>query len=147
MYSYYLSQALGRYDEALTEMRRAQELDPLSLEKIAGIGDILYYQRLYDQAIEQYQRVLDMDPNSGFARWALGNVYLQKKRYEEAIAEYQKSIPLSGDSPDEPGSLASAYARSGKRREAQQVLDELKERSKRSYVSPTIIALIYSDLG
>jgi serine/threonine-protein kinase len=146
-YSNYLSQVMGRNDEALTEMRRAQELDPLSVEKNVGIGDVFYYQRRYDQALEQYQKVLEMDPNSGFTHWALGNVYVQKKSYEEAIAEYQKAIPLSGDSPDEPASLACAYALSGKRREARLVLDDLIKRSKRRYISPTVIAFIYVALG
>ena len=146
MYSYYLS-AMGRFDEALAEMRRAQELDPLSLEKLAGIGEILNFQRQYDQTIEQYQKTLEMDPNSGFAHWAIGNVYVNKGMYSEAIAEYQKAIPLSGDSPDEPAMLGYAYALSGKRREAQQVIDDLKERSKRTYVSPSTIAFIYGGLG
>jgi len=147
MYSYYLSQAMGRYDEALAEMRRAQELDPLSLEKTTGIGDIFYYQRRYDQAREQYQRALEMDPKSGVTHWLMGNVHVKEARFEEAIAEYQKAIPLSGESPDEPASLACAYALSGKKREAQQVLAELQERSKRSYISPVIIAFIYAALG
>ncbi len=146
-YGNYLSQVMGRYDEALIEMRRAQELDPLSVEKNVGIGDVLYYQRQYDQALEQYQKVLEMDPNSGFTHWALGNVYVQKKSYEEAIAEYHKAIPLSGDSPDEPASLACAYALSGKTREARLVLDDLSTRSKRRYISPTVIAFIYIALG
>jgi eukaryotic-like serine/threonine-protein kinase len=146
-YSYYLSQVMRRYDEALTEMRRAQELDPLSVEKNVGIGDVFYYQRRYDQALEQYQKVIEMDPNSGFTHWALGNVYVQKKSYQEAIAEYQKAIPLSGDSPDEPASLACAYALSGKSREARLVLDDLTKRSKRRYISPTVIAFIYVALG
>ncbi|MBA2527804.1 MAG: protein kinase [Pyrinomonadaceae bacterium] len=146
MYSFYLS-AMGRFDEALAGMKHAQELDPLSLAKIAGIGDIFYYQRQYDRAIEQYQKALEMDANSGFAHWSLGNAYVQKGMYADAIAEYQKSIPLSGDSPDEPASLGYAYALSGKRREAQQVIDELQERSKRRYISPTVIAFIYAGLG
>ncbi|MEO8436329.1 MAG: tetratricopeptide repeat protein, partial [Pyrinomonadaceae bacterium] len=146
MYSYYLS-AMGRFDESLYQMRRAQELDPLSLEKIAAIGEIFYLRRQYDQALEQYRKALEMDPNSGFAHWAIGNVYVQKGRYDEAIAEYQKSMPLSGDSPDEPASLGYAYGLSGKRREAHQVIEELKERSKRSYISPTLIATIYTGLG
>jgi tetratricopeptide (TPR) repeat protein len=146
MYGLYLS-TTERSDEALAEMRRAQELEPLTLEKITGMGDVFYYQRQYDRAIEQYRRALEMDPNSGFAHWALGNVYLQKGMYEEAIAEYKRSIPLSGDSPDEPGSLACAYALSGKRREAQAVIEELNERSKLSYISPVVIAFIHAALG
>jgi tetratricopeptide (TPR) repeat protein len=146
MYSYYLS-AMGRFDEALAEMKRAQELDPVSLEKLAGIGEVLYFQRQYDKAIEQYQMTLEMDPNSGFAHWAIGNAYVHKGMFDEAITEYQKAIPLSGDSPDEPAMLGFAYALSGKRQEAQQVIEELKERSKRSYISPTTIAVIYGGLG
>ncbi|HKQ80027.1 MAG TPA: protein kinase [Blastocatellia bacterium] len=146
MYSYYLS-AMGRFDEALAEMKRAQDLDPISLEKVAGIAEIFFFRRQYDQATDRYQKALEMDPNSGFTHWALGNVYLQRRMYKEAIGQYQKSIPLSGESPDEPASLGYAYALSGKRQEAQQVLAELKERSKRRYIPPTSLAIIYSGLG
>lgn len=146
LYSYHLS-AMGRFDDALENVRRAHELDPVSLEKIAGMGDVFYYQRDYDQAMAHYQKALEMDPNSGFAHWALGNVYVRKRMYAQAIEEYHKSIPLSGDSPDEPASLAWAYALSGNPREARRLLDELKERSKRRYVSPTVIAFIYTALG
>jgi tetratricopeptide (TPR) repeat protein len=146
MYSFYLS-AMGRFDEALAEMKRAQELDPLSLVKIAGIGEILYFQHQSDQAIEQYQKALQMDTNSGFAHWAIGNAYVNKGMYQEAIAEYQKAIPLSGDSPDELASLGYAYALSGKRQEAFQIVDDLKQRSKQNYISPTLIAVVYAGLG
>ena len=128
-------------------MKRAQELEPISLEKIAGIGDARYYQRHFDEAIAQYQKALEMDQNSGYAHWALGNVYLHKGMHEQAIAEYQKSIPLSGDSPDEPASLAYVYAISGKMQEARQILGDLQQRAKRSYVAPTMIASVYAALG
>jgi TolB-like protein/DNA-binding winged helix-turn-helix (wHTH) protein/Flp pilus assembly protein TadD len=146
IYSFYLS-AMGRFDEALAEIKHAQELDPLSLEKITGSGDILRYQRQYDQAIEKYQKALEMEPNSGFAHWAIGNAYVNKGMYKEAIAEYQKAIPLSGDSPDEPASLGYVYALSGRRQEALQIIDDLKQQSKRSYISPTLIAIVYTGLG
>lgn len=113
MYGFYLA-AMERFDEAHAEMSRAQDLDPLSLAKMVGIGEILYQQRRYDQAIEQFLKALEMDPNSGLAHWALGNVYVQKGMYEEAISEYKKAIPLSGDSPDELASLGYAYALSGR---------------------------------
>ena len=146
LYGLYLS-AMARFEEAVTEMKRAQELEPISLEKIAGIGDARYYQRHFDEAIAQYQKALEMDQNSGYAHWALGNVYLHKGMHEQAIAEYQKSIPLSGDSPDEPASLAYVYAISGKMQEARQILGDLQQRAKRSYVAPTMIASVYAALG
>jgi serine/threonine protein kinase/tetratricopeptide (TPR) repeat protein len=146
LYGLHLS-AMGRFEEAVTEMKRAQELEPISLEKIAGIGDTRYYQRHFDEAIAQYQKALEMDQNSGYAHWALGNVYLHKGMLEQAIAEYQKSIPLSGDSPDEPASLAYVYAISGKTQEARQILGDLQQRAKRSYVAPTMIASVYAALG
>ena len=65
----------------------------------------------------------------------------------EAFAEYQKAIPLSGDSPDEPASLAYTYALSGRKQEALRIIDDLQERSKRSYISPAIIAFVYTGLG
>jgi len=146
VYSYYLS-AMGRFDEALEEMRSARDLDPLSLEKMSGIPEILRLRRQYDEALAQFRTALEMDPNSGFLHWALGNTYVEKGMYEQAIAEYQKAIPASGDSPDELASLGFAYGRSGKRKEALQVIDELKARSKRSYIPPTLIAYVYGGLA
>ncbi len=146
MYSLYLMR-MGRFDEALVEMRRAHELDPLSLEQFAGIGEIFYYQRQYDQAIEQYKKILELEPNSGFAYWWLGNVYVQKGMFEDAVAAYQKSIPLSGDSPDEPTGLAYAYALSGNKKAALQIIEELKQRSHKSYISPVLIAVVYIGLN
>ena len=145
-YAYYLS-AMGRSGEALNEIRRARELDPLSLSKISGEGEILRFARLFDQAIEQDGKAIEMDPNSGFAHWTLGNAFLNKGMYQEAIAEYQRAIPLSGNSPDEPASLAYAYALSGKKQEALRIIDDLNERSKKTNFSPTAIAFIYAALG
>ena len=100
-----------------------------------------------DEAKEQYEKCLEMDPNSGFANWSLGNVYVHKRMYDEAITQYKKAIPLSGTSPDEPSTLAYAYAKSGKRKQALETIEELKKRSERSYVSSTLIAATYAALG
>jgi serine/threonine-protein kinase len=146
MYGYYLS-SKGRSDEALKEMQRAQELDPLSLPKITAVGEVLYMARRYDEAIAAYQKTFEMDPNSGFAHWALGRAYVEKGLYGEAIAAFQKAIPLSGDSPDEWASLACAYAQSGRKTEARKIIDDLKEQSKKRYVAPSVIAATYAALG
>ncbi len=146
MYGYYLS-GMGRFDEAMREMERACELDPLSLGKIIGIGEVLHLERRDTDAIAAFQKALDMDSNSGLAYWAIGRAYTEKGMYDEAIAAFQKAIPLSGDSPDEPAELGRAYARSGRKAEARKIIDDLKEQSKRKYVAPTIIAALHAELG
>lgn len=146
MYGLFLS-LMGRFDEALAEVRLAQELDPLSLEKQTGIGDVFFAERKYDDAHSQYQKALEMDPNSGIVNWSLGRVYLEKGMYPEAIAALQRSIPLSGESPDESVDLARAYARAGNRQESMKILADLLESSKNRYLSPTTIGSIYVALG
>jgi tetratricopeptide (TPR) repeat protein len=146
LYSYYLT-ALGRLDESFTQMQRAKELDPASLSKVLGIGEILNYMNRTDEAIQQHKQALEMDPNSGFAWWSVGNVYLHKHMYDDAIVYYKKAIPLSGNSPDEPATLAYAYAKTGRSKQALETVEELIRRSERSYVSATLIATIYVALG
>src|SRR5207245_9424773 len=54
---------MGRYDEALAEIKRAQESDPLSLIISAVVGWILYFNRQHDQAIGQFQKAIEADPH------------------------------------------------------------------------------------
>jgi len=145
-YAYYLA-FVGRFDDAISEITRAQELDPVSLVKVTGLGQILLLARRYDEAIEQCRKALEMDPNLGFSHWLLGLAYTYKGSYEAAIKALQKSIPLSGDSPDEPASLAHAYALSGNKTEARKILDELKQQANRKYISPGTMADLYFLLG
>lgn len=145
-YSFYLT-CMGRFDEALAEAKRAEETDPVSLVKISATGQVLIVARRYDDGIGKIRNALEMEPNFGFAHWLLGLAYMYKGDYDRAIPAFQKSIPLSGDSPDEPASLAIAYARSGKLTEARKILNELKQQSKRMYVSPSVFASLYLALG
>ena len=145
-YAYYFA-FMGQFDNAIAEIRKAQELDPVSLVKLTGVAQILLMGRRYDEAIKECRKALEMDPNLGFAHWLLGLAYMYKGSYEPAILALQKSIPLSADSPDEPASLAHAYALSGKRMEARKILEELKQQAKRKYISPGTMADLYGVLG
>ena len=138
---------MGRLEEAITEMKRAQDADPLSLPVSAVAARTFYFARRYDQAIEQLRKTLEMDPTFPLAHWCLGMAYVQVGRHEEAIAEYQKAVSLPRGLPSALGGLGYAYAVSGKRTEAQKVLAELKELSKRRYVPPFAIAVIYVGVG
>ncbi len=137
----------GQFDEAAAEIKRAQELDPLSLILNTNVGEVFYFSRQYDRAIEQYRRALELDSSFFWAHERLGRAYAQKRMYEEAIAEFQKAITLAGAGPVMSGGLGYSYAVSGRRAEAQKLLDELKQLSKQHYVWPYDIATIYAGLG
>lgn len=144
-YAYHLA-ALGRFPEAMEEINRARELDPLSLIINTDVGHILYLSRQYDQAINVYRRVLDMEPNFSTAHLRLGEAYEQKGMHEEAIAEYLKALSLSKDSTTEAW-LGRAYAVTGQKEKAQRILGELKKVHKRDPHWFFQIAIIYEGLG
>lgn len=143
-YSSYLV-AMERFDEAIAEAKRAQELEPLSFISNAHLGWILYLAGRYDQAIEHCQRLLDVDRNFFPARRYLGLTYEQMGMHREAIAEFQKGIELSKSSLM-TALLGHAYAVSGKTAQAREVLADL-QRPGQGYVSPYTVAAIYAGLG
>jgi len=136
-YGEYLTK-LERYDEALKEFKRAQELDPFSLPILALVGWSMYYSGMFDQAIEQYEKVLEMDPNFILAQAYLADSIREKGMYEEALEWNQKA--------NRPYHVGITYARMGKIAEAQQVLIKLLEKSKQE-MSPYNIAALYFEMG
>ncbi len=139
---------MGRVDEALIEILRAQELDPLSLIINDNVGEVYEWARQYDKAIEQIRKTLEMDRNFARTHLDLGAVYEDKGMFDEAIAEFQKARELGGENwPELRVPLQDAFEASGYRGYYQEQLRLLKERSKRSYVAPATIAMIYARLG
>jgi serine/threonine protein kinase/tetratricopeptide (TPR) repeat protein len=139
--------AMGRFDEALAEITRAREIDPLSLIISSVVGEILYESRHYGQAVEQLGKTLEMDPNFAEAHRLLGEAYVQLARPEKAVAEFQRAMTLSGDSPQCTASLARFYAISGREDEAKTMLKRLKPQSAPGYVSSADLSLVYAGLG
>jgi len=111
------------------------------------MGAILYYAGRYDEAIDQCRRTIQMDPNFAVAHWHLGLAYEQKQVLDAATEEFKKAISLSGGSPLMKAALARAYAKSQKKHEANEMLNELNELAKRQYASAYEIATIYVALG
>jgi TolB-like protein/Flp pilus assembly protein TadD len=139
-YGYYYLSLMGRHDEAIAEMKRAQELDPVSLLVSSDLGWAFFWAQQYDQAIEQQRKTLEMDPNFYDSYWCLGFTYGFKGMYEEAIGAFQRMVDLTGGYSGVVADLGWAYAASGRRDKALKVLDELKERSKQEYVHPDLFA-------
>src|SRR5262249_44657510 len=106
-----------------------------------------YFARNYDRAIELYRKTIELDRNFIQAHIWLGEAYVQKALYPEAVAELQDAVALSGENHSVLAALGHAYAVSGKRAEALQTLNRLRELSKQTYVSPFGVASIYAGLG
>jgi serine/threonine protein kinase/Tfp pilus assembly protein PilF len=137
---------MGRFDEALKEIHRAGELDPLSLMISSTKGFALYISRQYDRAIKQLRKTLDMEPNFVPAHRALGRVYIKKNMYKEAIASLERATILSGGAVENTGLLGYAYAISGQQDRAEKLLRELADRSKQDVKSFYFMALISAGL-
>ena len=145
-YAWQLS-LMGRYDEAIAEMRKAKNLDPLSLIINSDLAELLVIAHFYEESISQSRKTIEMDPNFALAHNQLAQAYLQKHMYDEAVAELQKAVELSRGSPTCIANLARAYAASGKTSEAAKLLSDLKKTSSRSYSAASEIAVIYAALG
>src|SRR3984957_16925816 len=145
-YAWHLN-LMGKNDEAIAEMKKAENLDPLSLIINSDLAELLVIAHSYDDAIQQSRKTIEMDPNFALAHNQLGLAYLERQRHDEAIAELQKAVRLSGGSPTCVANLASAYAVSDKRSEAEKLLSDLKKRSNPAYSHASEIAVIYASLG
>jgi len=130
-YALYLSE-MNRHEEALAEIHRALELDPLSVPITATVGTVLFQARRYDAALEEVRKALEMDSGHPFALEQFGYLMLETGKYEEAVAALKRS-GMSG--------VSRAYARAGRRGEALKSLDE------RPPQRPSDVALTYAALG
>ena len=133
----------GDLPAAFEEVRRAQELDPMSLTLSTNAGFQFYLAHQYDSEIGQHRRTLELEPDYAVGHWALALAYEQKGMLEEAIAEHRKAVSLSGGSVLMKANLGRAYGLSGRKREAREVLRELEAAA----VSPYRIATVHLALG
>jgi len=138
---------LGRVDEALAEMRRAQRLNPLSIIIRTHLGLMLHCGRRYDEAIEQLWQTLEMEPDFAAAHYFLGWAYEQKGMYEETITHLQKALIVSPDSPDRVGALGHARAVFKTKGYARKALEELHKLAQRRFVSAYDFAIVYVGMG
>ncbi len=124
-YAEYLA-ALGRHDEALASIKRAQQLDPLSVPVNRAVGWIVYFSRRYDQAIEELRKTLGMDPDFLGARLVLWWALVAKGAHEEAIADIRKEVERPGLRTMKKLMLGYACASAGRLEEAGGILWELE---------------------
>jgi TolB-like protein/DNA-binding winged helix-turn-helix (wHTH) protein/Flp pilus assembly protein TadD len=138
---------IGRNSEAISEMRKAESLDPLSLIINSDLAELLLIAHFPDESVQQSRKTMEMDPGFALAHNQLGQAYLEKRMFGEAIAELEKATELSGGSPTCIANLARAYAASSRRAEATKLLNDLKRRSAPGFSLASEVAMIYAALG
>ena len=143
-YAEYLA-AMGRHDQAIAEIKRAQELDPLSPLLLSVGGRVFNLARRYDEAIEQCRKALELDSNYAVTHSNLGSSFLGKQMYEEAAAEF--ILADRGQGKTNSSGQALAYALTGKRGEALKILKRLREPSSRLELNSLMGATLYLALG
>ena len=142
-----LLSALGRHDEAIREIRRAHELDPLSLIISTAVGRVLHFSRNYEEAMAQCRRTLEMDGRFVQAQFDLGMACAQAGHHDEAIAQFESAL-----APDDPRTvmravLAHIYGRAGRVPQAEEILHDLERRYRRGDASSYDLALALTGLG
>ena len=137
---------MKRFEEALTEIMQAQELDPLSPVLYSDMGAIYNYSRQPDQAIDESSKALELQPNFEQAYLVKGTAYLLKSMYGEAIAAFEEGL-RSSDVEMLHAHLGYAYAVSGNIEKANEILKHLEQSSNQRYISPYSKAVIYIGLG
>lgn len=145
-YALHLSR-LGRNNEAEAEIRRALELDPLSLIIITDAAEVFYCSRKPDDAGQYVRRALELDPDFAEAHLVSGKVNEQQRDYAAAIQQFDAADRLFGGAPNVWALKGHALALWGKRAEALTMVKRMQEVSQRRYVSGVDIAIPYCGLG
>ena len=141
-YAFYLVRT-GHLREALAEVERSVDLDPVSGSTFHAEGFIYYFSRQYDQALAVTRTVRGLKINLPDWSFLLGDIYAGKGAFNESINEFIKA----GDGPYSLGHLGNAYARAGQTDAARRSIAQLEEQVRRNGVGRYEIALVYTGLG
>jgi predicted Zn-dependent protease len=138
---------LGRFDEAASEIARAQEVEPLSLMGALLTAFQSDLRRDPTRELQECRKAVDLDPNHFVSRWALGLALQHQGRHREAVAEHRKALKLSGGSVLMKPVLARSLALAGRPAEARKILKELERANRETRAGSYPIATVRLPLG
>ena len=144
-YAEFLAQ-MGRSGQAISEMQRAEALDPLSLVVHGQAGWVFYLARKDKEAIEEWGEALDLAPNFAILHTSVWAAYLQKAEFRKVLKESPEE-KVTDESTVNLAALAGSYAAAGKRTDAERVLAKLNTISKKRYVCAYEMGTAYAILG
>ena len=139
--------AMGRFEEGLSQIRRAEEIDPLLLPIQTALAFTLYFARRHDEAAQELEKIIEMDANFAPAHHVLASCLLALGENARALAEVERAVDLSGRGTFYLTTLGSCLARFGSQDAASAIRDELAAMPAGRYVSAVHMAFFHSDLG
>ena len=145
-YAEYLEKT-GRVKEALVEMRRGYELDPLSPTMLLVLGTLLYDDHQYAPAVEQLRKVLALNPDSGMAYVHIAVIRLIQKSFPEAMVELDHADSRMPGAPILMALRGYVYAQTGKRQAALDIIPKLRDSSTSRHGTALDLPVLYLGLG
>jgi serine/threonine protein kinase/tetratricopeptide (TPR) repeat protein len=137
-----------RHAESLELARKAVDLEPLSANVQTNVGWAYFGNRQFEEAAREFRQALHIDPLAPYPLWALGVAYRLMGQHAKAVATLEKAVEITMKRQSfYLAMLGAAYASAGNRRQALELLEELRKRSGREYVAPHHLALIQIPLG
>ena len=100
---------MGRHEEAIAEMKKALELDPLSLPLNNYMGNTYMYAGDYEKSLHQFQHTIELDPTFPLAHSFLAGLLNAMGKYEEAIKEEERGALLDGADPKEAAKVSAEF--------------------------------------
>jgi tetratricopeptide (TPR) repeat protein len=139
-----------RMDRTLANMRKAEQLDPLSLPIVSDHGWLLYLARRFEEAETQYRAALEINSNFYRLHIFLGRLYATQQQYEKALAHLNRAFDsMDGDAfrSQALGTLGYLHGRLGNREEASKAATELEALGRRAFASPVDWAILAAGAG
>jgi serine/threonine-protein kinase len=146
-YARALARVARRFDDALRELERARELDPLSVPIRAYLGQTWLFKKEYPRAASVLGEALAENPGHVLLLHNLGEVAMAQGRWSEAVEYLEPSVRPGEQSAHYLAILAAAFARAGREQEAARILTTLEQRAGEGLVSPFDMALVHLALG
>ncbi len=136
----------GQHAQELAEMKRALELDPLSLTINTNLGNAYLHNGRLDDAIAQFRKTIDIDPNYYFAQWSYGLALELQGKNPQATAQYERASELTDD-PIPLAVLGRAYGLAGRKSDAEKIFARLRQSRAQRYTPAYTLALVALGLG
>ena len=139
--------SVGKTKEAVTEVERAIEIEPLDANMVANLGRVYLYDGQRDRAVEHCRRAYEADPTFVIARLIFGLTLNAAGAHADALALSEKTLTHDPNNQHMLLVAGYAYGRLGRRAEAQTIINKFNEISKTQYVIPSFVGAIYGALG